>query len=284
MKFHLKVWRQAGPDQPGRFEEYTVDNILPEMSFLEMLDQLNEELIRQDKEPIAFDSDCREGICGTCGLVIDGMAHGPSSGAPPASCACANSPTALRSRSSLSGPTPFRSSKTWSSTAAPWTASSPPAATSRSTPGRPRTPTPSSSPRTSRKRPWTQRPASGAGHASRPAPTPRPLCSRGEDFPARPPAPGPSRAGKPGPPHGGADGRGRLRRLLQPRRMRGRVPQGHLHRQHRPHAPGVHQGQPRRRPGKLVGVATTRKVTGRRQEGRHPVAWTGVFILPPEGA
>jgi len=77
MKFRLKIWRQAGPDKPGRFEEYDVDNISPEMSFLEMLDQLNEELIRQNKEPIAFDSDCREGICGTCGLVINGMPHGP---------------------------------------------------------------------------------------------------------------------------------------------------------------------------------------------------------------
>jgi len=80
MKFHLKVWRQPGPDAPGRFEEYTVDNILPEMSFLEMLDQLNEQLIRENKEPVEFDSDCREGICGTCGLVINGMPHGPRLG------------------------------------------------------------------------------------------------------------------------------------------------------------------------------------------------------------
>lgn len=80
MKFHLKVWRQEGPDVPGRFEEYTVDEILPEMSFLEMLDTLNERLIRENKDPIQFDSDCREGICGMCGLVIDGMAHGPKLG------------------------------------------------------------------------------------------------------------------------------------------------------------------------------------------------------------
>lgn len=77
MRFHLKIWRQAGPDAPGRFEDYTVDDIAPDMSFLEMLDILNEQLIRENKEPIAFDSDCREGICGMCGLVIDGMAHGP---------------------------------------------------------------------------------------------------------------------------------------------------------------------------------------------------------------
>lgn len=80
MKFQLKIWRQKGPDQPGKFEQYTVDNILPEMSFLEMLDLLNEELTKRDESPIEFDSDCREGICGMCGLVIDGMAHGPKLG------------------------------------------------------------------------------------------------------------------------------------------------------------------------------------------------------------
>lgn len=77
MKFNLKVWRQEGPELPGNFEKYTVDNIIPEMSFLEMLDALNEDLIKKGVEPVAFDSDCREGICGTCGLVLDGMAHGP---------------------------------------------------------------------------------------------------------------------------------------------------------------------------------------------------------------
>jgi succinate dehydrogenase / fumarate reductase iron-sulfur subunit len=77
MKFNLKIWRQEGPTFPGRFAEYTVENIIPEMSFLEMLDHLNEDLIKKGEEPVAFDSDCREGICGTCGLVIDGMAHGP---------------------------------------------------------------------------------------------------------------------------------------------------------------------------------------------------------------
>jgi len=77
MKFNLRIWRQEGPSLPGTFAEYTVDNIIPEMSFLEMLDYLNEDLIKKGEEPVAFDSDCREGICGTCGLVIDGMAHGP---------------------------------------------------------------------------------------------------------------------------------------------------------------------------------------------------------------
>jgi len=80
MKFNLRIWRQNGPDQPGGFKDYAVDNILPEMSFLEMLDVLNEQLTQRNEEPIEFDSDCREGICGTCGLMIDGMAHGPRLG------------------------------------------------------------------------------------------------------------------------------------------------------------------------------------------------------------
>jgi succinate dehydrogenase / fumarate reductase iron-sulfur subunit len=77
MTLHLLIWRQAGPRAPGRMVPYTVHGILPEMSFLEMLDVLNEDLIKQGEEPIAFDSDCREGICGACGLVINGRAHGP---------------------------------------------------------------------------------------------------------------------------------------------------------------------------------------------------------------
>jgi len=80
MTIHLRVWRQKGPDAPGGFTEYQVSGVLPEMSFLEMLDHLNEQLIARDEDPIAFDSDCREGICGTCGLVIQGVAHGPRPG------------------------------------------------------------------------------------------------------------------------------------------------------------------------------------------------------------
>src|SRR5918992_4853628 len=76
MRIHLKVWRQAGPAAPGKLVDYTVENVNPEMSFLEMLDVLNEGLIARGEEPIAFDSDCREGICGTCGMVINGIAHG----------------------------------------------------------------------------------------------------------------------------------------------------------------------------------------------------------------
>jgi succinate dehydrogenase / fumarate reductase iron-sulfur subunit len=81
MKVNLKVWRQSGPKAAGRLVDYTADNVHPDMSFLEMLDVVNESLIKQGQDPIAFDSDCREGICGSCGLVIDGIAHGPDKGA-----------------------------------------------------------------------------------------------------------------------------------------------------------------------------------------------------------
>jgi succinate dehydrogenase / fumarate reductase, iron-sulfur subunit len=81
MTVTLKVWRQAGPAAPGRLETYVAGNVHPDMSFLEMLDVVNEDLIKAGKDPIAFDSDCREGICGSCGLVINGLAHGPDRGA-----------------------------------------------------------------------------------------------------------------------------------------------------------------------------------------------------------
>jgi succinate dehydrogenase / fumarate reductase iron-sulfur subunit len=80
MKLTLRVWRQAGPDVAGDFETYEVDGITDEMSFLELLDSLNEKLVGEGREPVAFDSDCREGICGSCGLMIDGQAHGPQRG------------------------------------------------------------------------------------------------------------------------------------------------------------------------------------------------------------
>jgi succinate dehydrogenase / fumarate reductase iron-sulfur subunit len=77
MTIHVKAWRQESPDAEGQLETYTVNGVHPQMSFLEMLDLLNEDLIEEGREPIAFDSDCREGICGTCGFVINGQAHGP---------------------------------------------------------------------------------------------------------------------------------------------------------------------------------------------------------------
>lgn len=80
MNLTLKVWRQDGPSDGGRFETYQATGIKDDMSFLEMLDVVNERLIEDGREPIAFDSDCREGICGTCGLMINGQAHGPQKG------------------------------------------------------------------------------------------------------------------------------------------------------------------------------------------------------------
>jgi succinate dehydrogenase / fumarate reductase iron-sulfur subunit len=80
MNLTLKVWRQKNARESGRFETYQAKNISPDMSFLEMLDVTNEDLIKEGKEPIAFDHDCREGICGMCSMYINGRAHGPVKG------------------------------------------------------------------------------------------------------------------------------------------------------------------------------------------------------------
>ena len=80
MHLRLRVWRQAGPTEKGRMVEYDAPEISPDMSFLEMLDVVNERLIEKGEEPIAFDHDCREGICGSCSLMINGAAHGPMKG------------------------------------------------------------------------------------------------------------------------------------------------------------------------------------------------------------
>ena len=77
MKLNLLVWRQAGATAPGKMVPYTVDDVSPDMSFLELLDVVNEGLVARGEEPIAFDSDCREGICGMCSLVVNGVPHGP---------------------------------------------------------------------------------------------------------------------------------------------------------------------------------------------------------------
>jgi succinate dehydrogenase / fumarate reductase iron-sulfur subunit len=77
MDFTLKVWRQKDAKTKGHFETYKVTNISPDTSFLEMMDILNDQLIREGDDPVAFDHDCREGICGTCSLYINGRAHGP---------------------------------------------------------------------------------------------------------------------------------------------------------------------------------------------------------------
>ncbi|MBI3021469.1 MAG: succinate dehydrogenase/fumarate reductase iron-sulfur subunit [Candidatus Omnitrophica bacterium] len=80
MKLTLRLWRQRSARDTGRFEQYQVADISPDMSFLEMLDSLNEQLCAERKEPVAFDHDCREGICGMCSLVINGLAHGSDRG------------------------------------------------------------------------------------------------------------------------------------------------------------------------------------------------------------
>src|SRR6476660_7084750 len=77
MKFTLHVWRQSGPNNKGQMKTYQATDVNPDMSFLELLDVVNQDLISKGEEPIAFDHDCREGICGSCDLVIDGVAHGP---------------------------------------------------------------------------------------------------------------------------------------------------------------------------------------------------------------
>ena len=77
MDLTLHIWRQPGPDAPGSMKTYDAPGISPEMSFLEMLDVVNQRLEERDQEPVVFDHDCREGICGACGLMINGVAHGP---------------------------------------------------------------------------------------------------------------------------------------------------------------------------------------------------------------
>src|SRR6476469_1537802 len=80
MNLTLHIWRQKSRTDAGRMATYQLDGVSPDMSFLEMLDTLNEKLIRQNEEPVAFDHDCREGICGSCAMMINGLAHGPSEG------------------------------------------------------------------------------------------------------------------------------------------------------------------------------------------------------------
>ena len=80
MKFTLKIWRQQNSKAKGYFSTYQIDNVAPEMSFFEMLDSLNQTLVEENKDPVAFDHDCREGICGSCGMYINGYPHGPVQG------------------------------------------------------------------------------------------------------------------------------------------------------------------------------------------------------------
>jgi succinate dehydrogenase / fumarate reductase iron-sulfur subunit len=79
MSLKLKIWRQENENAKGEMKDYTLDDVSPDSSFLEMIDQLNEELVEKNEEPVAFDHDCREGICGMCSMMINGQAHGPES-------------------------------------------------------------------------------------------------------------------------------------------------------------------------------------------------------------
>lgn len=82
LRLIVDVWRQAGPDASGAFETYEVDDATPAMSLLELLDRINAQLVEADREPVVFDHDCREGVCGSCGFVVDGRPHGPEVNVP----------------------------------------------------------------------------------------------------------------------------------------------------------------------------------------------------------
>jgi succinate dehydrogenase / fumarate reductase iron-sulfur subunit len=119
MDLKLHLWRQKGSAAPGRMVPYEIKDVSADSSFLEMLDLLNEGLIEKGEEPVAFDSDCREGICGMCSLVINGVPHGPER------------ETTVCQGSSPGGRGPSRSCATCWWTGPPSTASWPPAASSR---------------------------------------------------------------------------------------------------------------------------------------------------------
>ena len=228
------------------------------MSFLEMLDVVNEQLTLEGKDPIAFDHDCREGICGRCGAVINGRPHGPEKAPPCASSTCAISRRRHRCHRALPGQGLQGDQGPGRGPRAPWTRSSRPAGSFRSMPAAPRMPTPSPSPRIWPKRPWTRglhrlrrlrgRLPQRLGHAVLSAPrSPSWRCCP-RAAPRRPDGPSPW-CGRwtPG-----------LRQLQQRARMRSRVSQGDLHRQHRPSQPGIFQGQLRllgpvsRQPGRWL--------------------------------
>lgn len=123
MKLTLEIWRQAGPNTEGHFETVQVPDAVEQMSILELLDHVNEGMIEAGKEPFAFASDCREGICGTCGLNVNGRPHGADKNKP----ACQQRLVSYNDGDTLKieplRSAAFLSSRTWSSTAPPWTAS-----------------------------------------------------------------------------------------------------------------------------------------------------------------
>ena len=112
MRITLRVWRQTGPNTDGAFQEFPNLEVNEHMSVLEVLDVVNSDLESKGEEPIVFDHDCREGICGACGAMLNGYATAPVRAPRCASCTCGASPTATPSRSSRGGPRPSRSSAT----------------------------------------------------------------------------------------------------------------------------------------------------------------------------
>ena len=210
--------------------DYTADDVSPDMSFLEMLDVVNEGLIGKGEEPIAFDSDCREGICGTCGLVVNGMPHGPDRGTT----VCQLHMRRFKdgdtiTHRAVAGARPSRSSRTWSSIAAPSTASSRPAATCRSTAAARPTATRILIPKDDAEHAMDAAACIGCGacvaacqNAS------AALFTSRQDHPPRPAAAGPGRARPARRRDGRSAGCRRVRQLLERRRVRGGLPEGDL--------------------------------------------------------
>lgn len=113
MKLTLKVWRQESGAEDGHFVEYPLEDVGPEFSLLEALDKLNDDLVARGEDPVAFDSDCREGICGACGVTVDGRPHGPQAKTLVLKSTCAPSRTGppCSSSRSAAGRSPW--SRTW---------------------------------------------------------------------------------------------------------------------------------------------------------------------------
>ena len=238
MRIHLKVWRQAGPKAAGRLVDYTLEDVSPDMSFLEMLDVLNEGLIARGEDPVAFDSDCREGICGTCGFLIDGVPQGPDRGTT----VCQLHMRRFENNDRL--------------TIEPWRARAFPLIKDLVVDR-------SAFDRIIQAGGYTSVNVGGAQDANAIL-VPKPIAEKAMDSaacigcgacvaacknasaalftsakvsPSRPPATRPGRAVQPRRGDGAPPRRGRLRQLLQRRRMRSGLPQGDSHHQHRAHEP-----------------------------------------------
>ena len=284
MDLTLYIWRQPGPAAAGKMVKYEVKDVNEHSSFLEMLDVLNEQLVTRGEEPVAFDHDCREGICGSCGFMINGDAHGPQ----PATTVCQ-----LHMRHFKSGDVLHLE---------PWRARAFPvvkdlmvnrsafdrivqaggfiSVSTGSAPEANLTPIP---------KPVADRAFDAAAvHRLRRLRGPVPERRRaalhlGQGLAPEPAAPGPAREVRPRARHGGGHGAGGLRLLLQLRRVRGRLPQGDLDRLHRPHEPGLPQGQGQGRDEGADGDVGARRP--RPEPSRHtpvtPSGQSSVKLSPP---